>query len=109
MDCSLDGLAFFVGCNNGLAIHTGQYPELKPDSVYYRAPPEWINWSYGGHDVGIFNNRDKTLSPCFYPPDVQSKKMVSGPIWFTPSLISRRMFLVHNHDGTLTITPKLQQ
>ncbi|CAA0815474.1 Unknown protein [Striga hermonthica] len=107
MDCSLDGLAFFVGCNNGLAIHTDQYPELKPDSIYYTAPPGWINWSYGGHDVGIFNNRDKTFSPCFYPPDVQSKKMVSGPMWFRPRKMSRRTFLVHNHDGTLTITPKL--
>ncbi|CAA0822987.1 Unknown protein [Striga hermonthica] len=107
MDSSLDGLVLFVGSNNGLAIPADQYPELMPDSVYYTEPPEWIDWSYGGHDVGIFNNRDKTFSPCFYPVDVQSKRRVSGLKWFTPSPISRRTFLVQNNDGSMTITPKL--
>ncbi|GER29545.1 hypothetical protein STAS_05420 [Striga asiatica] len=84
MDASLDGLAFFVGTNNGFALPAADHPGLKPDSVYYTEPPQWIH--IGGHDVGIFDYKLKDFcpSPCFYPTDVQSTKTTCGPKWFTP-------------------------
>ncbi|GER25990.1 zinc-binding dehydrogenase family protein, partial [Striga asiatica] len=88
MDGSLDGLAFFVGTNNGFALPAAECPGLKPDSVYYTEPPQWIhiNLMCGGHDVGIFDYKRKDFfpSPCFYPTDVQSAKTTCGPKWFTP-------------------------
>ncbi|CAA0824543.1 Unknown protein [Striga hermonthica] len=90
MDGSLDGLAFFVGTNNGFALPAAEHPGLKPDSVYYTEPPQWIhiNLMCGGHDVGIFDYKLKDFcpSPCFYPTDVQSTKTTCGPKWFTPFL-----------------------
>ncbi|GFP87076.1 hypothetical protein PHJA_000851400 [Phtheirospermum japonicum] len=84
MDGSLGGLALFVGSNNGFALSAAEFPELKPNSIYYTTPQQWSDCC-GGHDVGIFNYQDQTFSPCFYPPDVQSRKRVSGPKWFTPT------------------------
>ncbi|CAA0831035.1 Unknown protein [Striga hermonthica] len=90
MDGSLDGLAFFVGTNNGFALPAAEHPGLKPDSVYYTEPPQWIhiNLMCGGHDVGIFDYKLKDFcpSPCFYPTDVQSTKVTCGPKWLTPFL-----------------------
>ncbi|GFQ07214.1 hypothetical protein PHJA_002865500, partial [Phtheirospermum japonicum] len=94
MDRSLDGLAFFIGPNNGFALSAAEYPELKPDSIYYTG--------MGSHDVGIFNYRDETFSPCFYPCDVQSVERTNGPMWFTPTPLVRFPFLVENDDGSLS-------
>ncbi|CAA0816779.1 Unknown protein [Striga hermonthica] len=106
MDRSLDGLALFIGSNNGFGLPAADYPELKPDAIYYTEPP---SWRYGGHhvdvynyDAGIFNYRDETFAPCFYPVDVQSSVRVSGPKWFTPTPLVKFPFLVQNDDGTLS-------
>ncbi|GFP94223.1 hypothetical protein PHJA_001566800 [Phtheirospermum japonicum] len=101
MDGSLGGLALFVGSNNGFALSAAEFPELKPNSIYYTTPPQWSDCC-GGHDVGIFNYQDQTFSPCFYPPDVESRKRVSGPMWFTPTRLVRSPFLVKNQDGSLS-------
>ncbi|KAL7104234.1 hypothetical protein ACP275_08G231000 [Erythranthe tilingii] len=86
---SLDGLAFFIGLNHGFALSAGEFPELKPNSIYYTdvlSPPEWIDCIYGGHDLGIFSYQERTISPCFFPCDVKSiTRIMSVPTWFTPS------------------------
>ncbi|GFP91772.1 hypothetical protein PHJA_001321200 [Phtheirospermum japonicum] len=87
---SIDGLAMFIGRNHSFALSARDYPELKPDSIYYTEAKEFVGddsvENYGGHDVGIFNYRDKTFSSCYYPCDVQSiKRIVPAPMWFTPS------------------------
>ncbi|KAL7101658.1 hypothetical protein ACP275_08G068200 [Erythranthe tilingii] len=86
---SLDGLAMFVGPNYSFALRASEYPELKPDSIYFTDvfnPPYWDNGIYGGHDVGIFNYRDGTVSPCYYPVDeVSVRRIVPSPVWFTPT------------------------
>ncbi|KAI3449824.1 hypothetical protein Pfo_006489 [Paulownia fortunei] len=89
MDKSLDGLSLFIGTNHGFALSAAEFPELKPNSIYFTdtfSPPAWVDSTYGGHDVGIFSYEDGTLSPCYYPCDVQSiKRIIPDPMWFTPS------------------------
>ncbi|KAL9160677.1 hypothetical protein ABFS82_08G216100 [Erythranthe guttata] len=86
---SLDGLAFFIGLNHGFALPAAEFPELKPNSIYYTdvlSPPEWIDCIYGGHDLGIFSYQEGTISPCFFPCDVKSiTRIMPVPTWFTPS------------------------
>ncbi|KAL3640605.1 hypothetical protein CASFOL_015573 [Castilleja foliolosa] len=42
---------------------------------------------YGGHDIGIFDYENKTISSCYYPCDLQNfKQIIPQPIWFTPRL-----------------------
>ncbi|CAA0824546.1 Unknown protein [Striga hermonthica] len=90
MDRTLDGLAFFIGPNDGFALQAADYPGLKPDSIYYtdtRCPPEWDDKPYGGHDVGIFSYRDETFWPCYYSCDMsKAMKIVPAPKWFTPTM-----------------------
>ncbi|GER29535.1 hypothetical protein STAS_05402 [Striga asiatica] len=104
MDRSLDGLALFIGSNNGFGLPAADFPELKPDAIYYTEPPKWHLHEVDifNHDVGIFNYRDESFAPCFYPVDVQSSVRVSGPKWFTPTPLVRFPFLVQNDDGTLS-------
>ncbi|EYU30586.1 hypothetical protein MIMGU_mgv1a019027mg, partial [Erythranthe guttata] len=93
MDGSLDGLSLFVGGNHSFALPAaGDYPELKPNSIYFTDSLglQYFNTDtkepYGVHDIGIYDYQDGTISPCYYPCDVKSlKKITPPPIWFTPA------------------------
>ncbi|KAL3649301.1 hypothetical protein CASFOL_005704 [Castilleja foliolosa] len=83
---SLDGLALFVGLNHSFAVSSPAEFGLKPNSIYFtdaanaRVMPPAIN----GHDNGIFDYGNKTLSPC-PGPDYDDAQTLSTPVWFTPS------------------------
>ncbi|KAL3626629.1 hypothetical protein CASFOL_030178 [Castilleja foliolosa] len=95
----LGGYAIFVGpLSHSVAIPATRFPELlKPDSIYftdgyfegtfdgdYKYP--FDDERVVGHDIGIYNYQDKTVSPCYYPCDVRSlKKILPPPIWFFPN------------------------
>ncbi|GFP80737.1 hypothetical protein PHJA_000217000 [Phtheirospermum japonicum] len=87
---SLDGLAMFVGMNHSFAVSGADELGLKPNSIYFTdsnknptLPPDSI---FGGHDIGIFDYENKTISPCYYPCDVHSlRRIVPAPTWFTPT------------------------
>ncbi|KAL3629286.1 hypothetical protein CASFOL_026508 [Castilleja foliolosa] len=96
---SLGDLAIFVGLHNhSVAIQATEFPGVKPNSIYftdgnYTGELEGDE-SYDddgflcglGHDIGIYNYQDKTVSPCYYPCDVQSlKTILPAPIWFFPN------------------------
>ncbi|KAL3647082.1 hypothetical protein CASFOL_008050 [Castilleja foliolosa] len=86
---SLDGLAMFVGLNHSFAVVATEHNGLKPNSIYFtddkRIVPRGIiddYEKYGGHDIGIFDYKNKTISQCYYPCDIQSiKKIMPEPIW----------------------------
>ncbi|GFP89020.1 hypothetical protein PHJA_001045700 [Phtheirospermum japonicum] len=93
LEDSLDGLAMFVGLNHSFAVSATAANGLQPNSIYFTderllSPSGWRDdVNYGGHDIGIFDYQNKTISPCYYPCDVQSfKRIIPAPIWFTPTL-----------------------
>ncbi|XP_057805436.1 uncharacterized protein LOC131020556 [Salvia miltiorrhiza] len=95
MEGSLDGLVMFVGVNESFAVAASEFPELQPDSIYYTHNsfnlPDDV---YGGHDLGIFDYRNKTWSPCYYPCDPSSfKKIHPPPIWYTPTPIPTTIYI----------------
>lgn len=88
--CELEGFAVFVGTNHSFALPAAEFPRLKPNSVYftdhkinYTRFDGYFSKDFEGGDVGIFNCRDGTLSPCYHP---LKGSTVPAPIWFTPSL-----------------------
>ncbi|KAL3629285.1 hypothetical protein CASFOL_026507 [Castilleja foliolosa] len=92
---SLGDLAIFVGLHNhSVAIQATHFPELKPNSIYFtdgmytgklEGDDDDVLWG-GGHDIGIYNYQDKTVSSCYYPCDVPSlKNILPAPIWFFPN------------------------
>ncbi|KAL3639775.1 hypothetical protein CASFOL_014743 [Castilleja foliolosa] len=86
---SLDGLTMFVGMSHSFAVSSSDFPNLKPNSIYFTDANKHDNSMYGGHDIGIFDFANKTLSDCYCYPgvDVPSfKRIVPPPMWFTPSL-----------------------
>ncbi|KAL3629284.1 hypothetical protein CASFOL_026506 [Castilleja foliolosa] len=100
---SLGDLAIFVGKHShSVAIQATQFPGVKPNSIYFtdgcytgslegdESDDEYDHDHFcggGGHDIGIYNYQDKTVSPCcYYPCDVQSlKTILPAPIWFFPN------------------------
>ncbi|KAL3655462.1 hypothetical protein CASFOL_001248 [Castilleja foliolosa] len=82
---ALDGLTMFIGMNHSFAVSSADFPNLKPNSIYFTDANKNDNSMYGGQDIGIFDYANKTLSDCYCYPcvDVPSLK---PPMWFTPSL-----------------------
>ncbi|KAL3655541.1 hypothetical protein CASFOL_001327 [Castilleja foliolosa] len=85
---SLDGLTIFIGMNHSFAVSSADFPNLKPNSIYFTDANKHDNSFYGGHDIGIFDYANKTFSDCYYPcVDIPSlRKIAPSPMWFTPSL-----------------------
>ncbi|KAL3655354.1 hypothetical protein CASFOL_001140 [Castilleja foliolosa] len=87
---SLDGLTMFIGMNHSFAVSAAEFPNLKPNSIYFTDANKIDSSIYGGHDIGIFDYVNKTLSPCYCYPcvdDIPSlKRIAPPPMWFTPSL-----------------------
>ncbi|GER28554.1 hypothetical protein STAS_04357 [Striga asiatica] len=85
---SLGGWALFVGhYNHSVALRARDFPELKPNSIYFTdALADFSVCGKGGQDIGIFSYEDKTVSPCYYPCDPANlKSLVPTPMWFFPS------------------------
>ncbi|GFQ03702.1 hypothetical protein PHJA_002514000 [Phtheirospermum japonicum] len=80
----------FVGVNHSFAVPASECPGVEPDSIYFTEAkqcyrPPGLNVEermYGGHDIGVFDYVNKTISPCYYPCDVLSfKKIAPPPMW----------------------------
>ncbi|KAL3629301.1 hypothetical protein CASFOL_026523 [Castilleja foliolosa] len=97
VDClSLGDWAIFVGSHNhSVAIQANEFPGAKPNSIYFtdghftgtlKGGDDDRLFGFNGHDIGIYNYRDKTVSPCYYPCDAPSlKDILPAPIWFFPN------------------------
>ncbi|KAL3655574.1 hypothetical protein CASFOL_001360 [Castilleja foliolosa] len=85
---TLDGLTMFIGMNHSFAVSSAEFPNLKPNSIYFTDANKHENSIYGGHDIGIFDYTNKTFSNCYYPCfDIPNLKSIAPPpMWFTPSL-----------------------
>ncbi|KAL3629304.1 hypothetical protein CASFOL_026526 [Castilleja foliolosa] len=95
---SLGDLAIFVGSHShSVAIQATEFPGVKANSVYFTdgrytgklegdESDVYYKVLCRGHDIGIYNYQDKTVSPCYYPCDVPSvKTILPVPIWFFPN------------------------
>ncbi|CAA0816283.1 Unknown protein [Striga hermonthica] len=87
---SLDGLALFVGYqSDAVALQVAEFPELKSNSIYFTDGVEdglIEDYPTGGHDIGVFDYENKTVSPCYYPCDIKKmRKTFPAPMWFFPT------------------------
>ncbi|KAL3639690.1 hypothetical protein CASFOL_014658 [Castilleja foliolosa] len=86
---ALDGLTMFIGMNHSFAVSSADFPNLKPNSIYFTDSNKHAKSIYGGHDVGVFDYVNKTLSHCYCHPcvdDPSLKRIEPPPMWFTPHL-----------------------
>ncbi|KAL3647968.1 hypothetical protein CASFOL_008936 [Castilleja foliolosa] len=87
MDGHLDGLVMFIGClNNGMAMPAADADGFQPDTICFTDDSFTISKSVRGTDNGIYDYKNKTFHPCYYPCDYQSlkKKILPPPLWLTP-------------------------
>ncbi|KAL3527538.1 hypothetical protein ACH5RR_012194 [Cinchona calisaya] len=89
--------ALFLGMNNSFSLPaTDQFPGIKANSVYFGDHSDIAchhplsvygkNYTFGGHDFGIFSLEDNSFSP-FY--DTRTKKFSAPPIWLQPNQLVR--------------------
>ncbi|KAL5698203.1 hypothetical protein ACHQM5_029273 [Ranunculus cassubicifolius] len=86
--------AMFVGCNESFTLLTSRVPACKGNSIYFTDDclepfmadrlENFVEESYGGHDIGIYNNADGVLDR-FYP-STSSLLVKPPPVWFSTSL-----------------------
>ncbi|CAA0826957.1 Phosphatidylinositol 3-kinase VPS34 [Striga hermonthica] len=96
----LGGWALFVGFHSdAVALPAAEFPELKPNSIYFTDAMSDAfveDCLTGGHDIGIFNYENKTVSPCYFPCDSKNmRKTYPAPMcqkWglFIPAWGSRQ-------------------
>ncbi|KAL3500791.1 hypothetical protein ACH5RR_039884 [Cinchona calisaya] len=88
LDDSLEARAIFIGLNQSFLVSAAaDFHGLIPNSIYFADDYPLIpDRSFGGHDVGIYNYKDKTLKPCYFPCDPNNIKRIEPcPLWFTPN------------------------
>ena len=71
MEDSLEDHAIFVGLNRSFWLSATDFPGLRPNSIYVAD-----DLTFGGHDLGIFNYKDETFEPCYYPCDCKTIKRI---------------------------------
>ncbi|XP_058751005.1 uncharacterized protein LOC131624023 [Vicia villosa] len=79
---SLDGQVVFVGANESKLMDASKCG--NKESLIYFSDDRWeemnLDYSYGGHDWGVFNLQDSSVK--FFAP--YANKMDPPPIWMVP-------------------------
>ncbi|XP_034686608.1 F-box protein SKIP23-like [Vitis riparia] len=82
---SLGDQVVFLGGNHSMSLRVGDCPGCVKDSIYF-TDSYWErvdeDYSYGGHDMGYYNLRDRSVKP-FY--DTHRCKMKPIPFWLVPN------------------------
>ncbi|PIA28836.1 hypothetical protein AQUCO_06600039v1 [Aquilegia coerulea] len=77
---------FFLGENASTYHSASDFPECKPNCIYYTQDlclDQRSAYRYGLHETGIFNLEDETIQPHY---DTTSRSIFPNPIWIEPTL-----------------------
>lgn len=84
---SLNDQVLFLGGNQSISFSAlDVFNRCKPNSIYF-TDDKWndeydTEFSYGGHDVGLFNLDDQSITHFF---DSDLEKIDPPPFWITPN------------------------
>ncbi|KAI3469885.1 hypothetical protein Pfo_026548 [Paulownia fortunei] len=80
---SLNDFALFLGGNQSIMMSTKEHAELKGNAIYF-TDDYWDrmdeDYSYGGHDMGIFKLEDGSIEPVL---DCQEQRIEPPPFWIS--------------------------
>ncbi|KAL3627176.1 hypothetical protein CASFOL_028539 [Castilleja foliolosa] len=86
MDGHLDAQVMFVGwLSHGMAMPAAEANGFQPNTICFTDDTFTYSKEVRGTDNGIFDYKNKTFHPCYYPFDYQSlkKKIMPPPLWLT--------------------------
>ncbi|CAA3009150.1 Hypothetical predicted protein [Olea europaea subsp. europaea] len=82
---SLNDYALFVGGNHTELLPVKEHPGCKGNAIYF-TDDYWDrmdeDYSYGGHDMGIFNLEDGSIEPLL---DFDQERIEPPPFWIVPN------------------------
>ncbi|KAA8531699.1 hypothetical protein F0562_006584 [Nyssa sinensis] len=88
-DESLSDRVLFLGANHSMSLSAVDFPECKKNSIYF-TDDYWErmneDYSYGGHDLGVFNLGDASVEPIY---EFDTRKIEPPPVWIVPSPFGR--------------------
>ncbi|KAL3619093.1 hypothetical protein CASFOL_036663 [Castilleja foliolosa] len=87
MDGHLDDQVMFVGMpSHGMAIPAADAEGFQPNTICFTDDTYTYSKEARGSDNGIFDYKNKTFHPCYYPSDYESlRKKILPPLWLTPN------------------------
>ncbi|GAV63467.1 DUF295 domain-containing protein [Cephalotus follicularis] len=80
--------SLFLGLTNPICLCVHDFPGLRPNFIYFADDDIYLlhyvdeGYSYGGHDLGIFNLKDIVLSRTIH----LVKRIEPPPVWVIPNL-----------------------
>ncbi|CAI9771163.1 unnamed protein product [Fraxinus pennsylvanica] len=82
---SLNGCALFVGGNHSISVVAKDHPGCTSDAIYFT--DDYLermdeDYSYGGHDMGIFKLGDGSIEPLL---DCDQERIEPPPFWIVPN------------------------
>ncbi|PIA41839.1 hypothetical protein AQUCO_02200340v1 [Aquilegia coerulea] len=82
---NLDGHALFVGDNHAFSFLASDFPECKPNAIYYiddygEESRERDRDGFADRDIAVFDLADRTIE------SILSKASIPSPIWVEPTL-----------------------
>lgn len=79
---SLGSWCVFVGRNSSFALRASDYPQLRPNCIYFTDDYREGYDASGGCDIGIFDYEDESVYP--FPVSQDLLSSICPPLWVVP-------------------------
>ncbi|KAL3647347.1 hypothetical protein CASFOL_008315 [Castilleja foliolosa] len=86
MNGHLNDQVMFIGwLSHGMAMPAADVDGFRPNTICFTDDAFTLSKEARGRDNGIFDYKNRTFHPCYYPLDYQSlkKKIMPPPLWLT--------------------------
>ncbi|KAK6254669.1 hypothetical protein SCA6_015974 [Theobroma cacao] len=82
---TLGDRVLFLGGNQSVSVSTRSFPDCEGNLIYYT--DDYFqrmeeDYSYGGHDMGVYNLKDGTVKPIY---EYSSEQILPPPCWIIPN------------------------
>ncbi|KAL3619094.1 hypothetical protein CASFOL_036664 [Castilleja foliolosa] len=83
----LDDQVMFIGwLSHGIAVPATDANGFQPNTICFTDDAYTLKRPARGTDNGIFDYKNKTFHPCYYPFDfINLRKKIMPPLWLTPN------------------------
>ncbi|KAF6156751.1 hypothetical protein GIB67_033220 [Kingdonia uniflora] len=83
---TMGGQTLFLGDNASISLSSSDFPQCKPNSIYFTDDARNIYGLMGPHDIGVFSLEDGCGQIVEPNPLIDFKGLMPPPIWVEPTL-----------------------
>ncbi|KAF6156735.1 hypothetical protein GIB67_033204 [Kingdonia uniflora] len=83
---TMGGQTLFLGDNASISLSSSDFPQCKPNSIYFTDDARNLYGLMGPHDIGVFSLEDGCGQIVEPNPLIDFKGLMPPPIWVEPTL-----------------------